>query len=252
MGLVTQSMKQMFGAQRGEFLRVLYQQGTTTGYLVRALSNMILKQLQEPIYTDPMSIVGSASDTIMTLARRGLHPSMAQLLYDDIIRYWPKVRSDNDDPAPLSTPLSALITPRSSGGFGAPYPYAGNSTLPSAELPSYPKLDLTAPAGLLEGQKCHMTDDWLHYISTKMPSPFRVLEAEALRRVSLLSSYGPLIRAELRGKPARQLKSDIRDWLNVVRPMLTDVRPVPIEYDPSASRVEHARTWAEQNPIVLK
>ena len=43
----------MFGRSFGEYLGLLYYHGTAKGYLARALINMVLKEVQSPIYQDP-------------------------------------------------------------------------------------------------------------------------------------------------------------------------------------------------------
>lgn len=44
--------------------------------MIRAMANLIVKEVQSPIYSDPVTMAPALFDSISTLARRGLHPSM--------------------------------------------------------------------------------------------------------------------------------------------------------------------------------
>lgn len=69
MGLVLQPTKQMFGQTVGEFLRVLFQNGTASGYLIRSMANLILEEVQSPIYHGAEEMCATSSDSVTTLAR---------------------------------------------------------------------------------------------------------------------------------------------------------------------------------------
>lgn len=95
-GLVTPSVKQMFGLTVGEYLRVLCTDGSAKSYLVRALANLILKEVQSPIYSDSVNMVPALYDSISTIARYGFHPTTVQLLADDLYPYWSKILTVDD------------------------------------------------------------------------------------------------------------------------------------------------------------
>lgn len=74
-GAVMQKIKIMCGPQRGEYLRVLYANGTAKGYLQRRIN------IEGSAITDlhGWTMASELSTSITAIVRRGLHPAMADV-----------------------------------------------------------------------------------------------------------------------------------------------------------------------------
>lgn len=125
MGLETQRSKQMFGAGRGEFLRVLYSKGIATGYLLRSVANMLLKEIQRPLVQDAVGMLRSLVDSLNTCSRRGLSSLAYCVLFDDFTDHYRRVNAFPGDPMPVTIPMSMVFAPVESGGVGLNKPQYG-------------------------------------------------------------------------------------------------------------------------------
>jgi hypothetical protein len=115
MGFVMQTSKQMFGRRRGEFLRVLYNDGVAQGYLNRAIIALVLKPLQAAEKVDPLARCSGLSSQVYTLVRRGYDISQAKTLWLALIPYWNTIRLKGDAHT-VNLPLQYLMAPISQGG----------------------------------------------------------------------------------------------------------------------------------------
>ena len=122
MGFVFQESKQMFGRGRGEYLRVLYTQGTANGYLNRAIVNYILRPVQNDITTNVVEWVHTVADGVATLQRRGLNSKVANILWEAGMTQWAKVKLHSMDRAGFRLPPYLIEAQTMQNGFGRPKP----------------------------------------------------------------------------------------------------------------------------------
>lgn len=215
MGFLFQPTKQMFGTGRGEYLRVLYTQGTARGYLARALSNYLLRPIQNANPMDPIAWARSISDSASLLVRRGMTTLMASAVYYDAIQFWARVRAHPKDHAPLSIPLEYYWTPSVQGGCSAPPP--GCTFLPDMAhklSTPMPQMRSSRQAGQL-GVPTGMTDDWLDYVSKQTPRMGYLgnldltLNTAGLKESMVLANYGEDVSSLIPERGWATYKTDI-------------------------------------------
>lgn len=209
MGFIFQKSKQMFGEGRGEYLRVLYQNGSASGYLHRALANFILRPLQNDTTQDPISWANTIQDGVATLMRRGLQPSIGRVIWDNAMNYWVKAKSHNLDKCGIRLPREFIELSPECGGLGCPSP--GFLTF-GKMVTSFPNLG-TNPKDLA-GVPRHMTDDWIRHVSSfsSRLESLRQIRADALREMSLHTSYSSLPNHVIRADAWPAYKEDVRKW----------------------------------------
>lgn len=209
MGFVFNSKKQMFGNGRGEFLRVLSSHGSAYGYTGRALGNLFLRPIQNPVSLLPMEHLSSITNSLTTLARRGLSPLMLFALHHDLTVYWGKFRAFPGDPVPLVLPKSLMWYPPADGGYDCPPPFF--SIVP--RFCDLPQINLNLQADSIVAKlPGHMTDDWISYVSNKLGGEFS-LRAKSLSMNCKAANYIDVIKAELSLRPFRSLKEQWRKTL---------------------------------------
>lgn len=168
MGLVMQEHKQMFGPHRGEFLRVLYTNGSATGYLGRALANLILKEIQRPIPLDAASMLRSIDTSLATCVRRGLCADALILMHNDLIPHFSKVKSFPGDPGAVTIPSAVVYASRNVGGVGITRlsKYKADYTLASQgdSCPSFPTIPVYDGPDI-DNLPSRCTDAWITKIS---------------------------------------------------------------------------------------
>lgn len=165
MGFIFQKSKQMFGRQRGEYLRVMYSGGKGYGYLNRALVNYVLRPIQNDFQLNPAVWIETVSDGANTCRRRGLGLAASNLLWLDGMRGWAVAREHVRDKAPVRVPWSVICGPRWLGGAGAPPPGAVCSQAPElSNMPSWSQGDFSSYMAQLPTK---MSSDWIKYISGK-------------------------------------------------------------------------------------
>ncbi|UHK03286.1 MAG: RNA-dependent RNA polymerase [Sanya nephotettix cincticeps totivirus 1] len=216
MGFLFQPTKQMFGKQRGEYLRVLYSHGQGYGYLGRALANYVLRPIQNANPLSPVSWATSIYDSVCLLQRRGISASMARAIYDDAVGFWVRARAHDLDRAPVSVPREYVQLARAQGGLGCPPPDVLLPP-PSTEcltLPPPPAVKSSFKAKQL-GVPTKMTDDWIAYISAKHAASSlvqqggRELRVDLLRDEMIQSNYATDLATVL---PERGWADHKRDW----------------------------------------
>ncbi|QQP49976.1 Uncharacterized protein FKW44_010813 [Caligus rogercresseyi] len=119
MGFVFQSGKQLFGTDIGEFLRVLYKDGFTKGYLMRCVGTLIIKPLQASEVSDPIARVSALSSQLNVLCRRGLSKATAKVVWEAIIPYQSSFLHGG---RLHQLPYEHLVTHPLRGGLGVPPP----------------------------------------------------------------------------------------------------------------------------------
>lgn len=204
MGFLFQESKQMFGKGRGEYLRVLYLDGTGGGYFARALANYITRPVQQNSSLDPLAWARTVKEGCALLSRRGLGRWGVQSLYNNGIQFWARVRAHPKDHKPLSIPQPLINGPGICGGLNCPPPLTSLpsvSDLADITLPSLPKFRTRVQVHKL-GLPSHMTDEWLAHASELSDAHHTgyTFDAEAIRRQILNSNYQPDIQGHIRDK----------------------------------------------------
>lgn len=191
-GFIFQPSKQMFGVGRGEFLRVLYQQGLASGYLMRAVVNFLLRPLQNSMDIGAIEWANTATESCRMLHRRGLQHRYCVILWEDLIESKAKVAVHHQDHSPIKMPLHYITTPREFGGLGAMPPgYICNLT----SAPTAPAIDTALlQNSVLEALPAKMTSDWIAYLSPKIHATFpssivRQFRAKAFKQTLVNESY---------------------------------------------------------------
>lgn len=209
MGFIFQRSKQMFGEGRGEYLRVLYQNGQASGYLHRALANYILRPLQNDSTQDPVAWANTIQEGVATMCRRGLPVSLAKCIWRNSMNYWVKVKAHNFDRCGVRVPIEAIELAAEQGGLGCPRPSHLVLSNSAIVLPV-----LIANGKVLEGAPAHMTNDWLRHVSahsSKLEALYSI-RADALREMSLRTSYASLPQHVLRADDWGEFKEAMRSW----------------------------------------
>lgn len=209
MGFIFQKSKQMFGEGRGEYLRVLYQNGDAGGYLHRALANFILRPLQNDSTQDPIAWAHTIQDGVATLSRRGLPQGLAQLVWTNCMNYWVKAKSHSKDKQGVRIPRTIIELAPENGGLGCPLP---GSIVLAGGVYGFPELKHNPKQ--LAGVPMHMTDDWIQHVSkhsTKMEALYTI-RSDALREMSLHTSYASLPEHIIKAEAWPVYKEEIRKW----------------------------------------
>lgn len=209
MGFIFQLNKQMFGKGRGEYLRVLYQGGSALGYVNRSMINFVLRPLQNDQTSDPVAWAHTITEGCATLARRGLTPSMCQVLWDNNVNYWCKARAAPMDKAGVRLALDAIKLSALNGGLGCPRPFELTLAKERLVLPKLANLDIP-----LSAFPANMTNDWISHVSDA-PNPTTkdfVLNAPAVRQASLSNSYANMPWHISRTNTWAQYKNAWRKW----------------------------------------
>lgn len=196
-GFVFQGQKQMFGQGRGEYLRVLYQDGHGTGYLARALVNYILRPIQNDQTMDPIAWVGTIRDGVSTLMRRGLSLDVGSCMWSGDVNFWGRVRSHPTDMAPVALPVRYMSSPASTGGLGlAPPGYCDTGMNRAIGAPTYSadyrKDNKTWPS--------NMTEEWLDQVSARLAKDSCVFNRPALRSALVEENYSGVLTSLCRDR----------------------------------------------------
>lgn len=216
MGFIFNLKKQMFGPGRGEYLRVLYENGAARGYLARATVNFILRPLQNDIPLSPEAWANTLRESICTLARRGLDSYGVAVLWRDCVNYWCQYRSHANDMSPVAIPRRYMYTQTALNGLGICQP--GAVFLATDALPPYPTLKSDAKVRY-EGLPTHMTDDWIKHISKKAPEATRQFDVKLVREAVIQDNYRDILEAPggsaARGRLKKQVaryKAELGSW----------------------------------------
>ncbi|UHK03335.1 MAG: RNA-dependent RNA polymerase [Hangzhou totivirus 12] len=214
MGLETQSVKQMFGPNRGEFLRVFYSKGEAKGYLMRCIANMLLKEIQRPLVQDVGAMLTSISVSLNTAVRRQLSPLAHCILEYDLIGHYRKVSEFYGDPAPVTVPYTLVYASPAVGGLGLNRPQYACSELagsdnttkhakPFPHLQPKVSIDLTSVP-----TKC--TDNWITTIYKYLSQFGDGVNIQALRNSSVATNYADAFMVAYRRSIYRQYKKEVR------------------------------------------
>lgn len=213
MGFIFQPMKQMFGPGRGEFLRVLYQNGSAQGYLIRSVVNYLLQQLQGRQPVQGQDWLALAHEATHTMARRGLDLLGARLLWYDIYQYKGFVKDHAQDMSGVRIPLRPVVASKEYNGLMLGPPGLVPAQL--KQLPAMPRPKEVSRVNLRSAPST-MTDDWLAHVSAKLPRARRVIAAESLRELNLSESYVNTIQGAGKMRFARNTKREFADYIENV------------------------------------
>lgn len=213
-GFIFQPAKQMFGAARGEFLRVLYQKGTANGYLARALVNALLKPIQNSMDIGALEWAQAAKETSGVLHRRGLNTFGATIVWEDYIEKRALFKAHSRDNKPVSIPKLYLYTAPEFGGLGITPPtmvYTGTVAPQAIDVPMFhpPSEAAFKPTTL-------MTDDWVAYISARAHAKFprhlaEALHVQQLKEALTLDNYSTMYAQQYSRLIARAAKKAAAD-----------------------------------------
>lgn len=225
-GLVFQEKKQMFGPARGEYLRLLYTNGTTRGYLQRSLINYTLRPVQNDFVMDIKALAGMFAMSFETLSQRGLNKLGLTTLWVDAIRHWLVVRSNsgsNSIGKPVRIPTEIITNDSMLGGFALPPPgYSPTTLIPkNSTLPGFPAV-VTNTLNDLKKLPSAMIDDWIRSISVKSHaiSNGRDIDVAHLKDIALQTNYETIIRNELHTEAFLNYKDrvlkHVQQWMSCV------------------------------------
>lgn len=211
MNFVFQPSKQMFGKGRGEFLRVLYSKGNAYGYAFRQVVNYLQRPIQNDLPMNAQAWAQTLAESFSRFSRRGFSIGGVNWMYDDAVSFWLKVKANKDDKKPIAIPNSIVAAPISSGGLGLLRP--GYFIVDS---PRFDAMPVTNFAEQLGDHKLpsHMTDDWIKFISTKLPANSRQIDVDAIKRSLIANNYADVCSQALDNKSARKMKNKTALWLN--------------------------------------
>lgn len=213
MGFLFQESKQMFGQGRGEYLRVLYIDGTGGGYLARAIANYITRPLQQNASLDPVGWARTIREGCALLSRRGMMRPMLQAIYRNGMQFWARARAHRQDKAPVSIPQATLQWDMLHGGLGCAPPHsviAAEDLLCSYQLPQVPKFISGVDIAAL-GLPSKMTDDWVAAVSKRTPPGAKgmAINVAAIARSAQHHNYSVDIQQLVRDRGWDRYK---RDW----------------------------------------
>lgn len=209
MGLVFNPSKQMFGCGRGEYLRVLYSGGEALGYANRAVINYILRPIQGITEINAPGWAQELNNSYMGLQRRGICLEMLNTLWDCDVLHWSKVKAHHTDDCPFRIPYACLVTSSLYGGLGVSRPGTMvRCKYPIPEIPVMRSREITGVHGL----PCHMTDDWMIHVSSKMPGSDRILASNKLKTALFNSNYSDVLREFGYGLDIKAYKKEWIHW----------------------------------------
>lgn len=202
-GFIFQNTKQMFGPQRGEFLRVLYSGGKGLGYLNRSTVNFLLRPVQARLNLDPIAWAQTIDEGCKTMVRRGLSMSMARVIWFDATNFWVKVVAHKDDNAPIIFPRHLLSSPPEVGGLGVSVP---GTVYRSTSLVTIPTQTAALKGVKWDELPSHMTRDWISYVSSMRTQQPRQLRAEALKDAIVQENFTPDLSTVARNNAPSEFK----------------------------------------------
>lgn len=185
-GAVLRGKKQMLGKSFGEFLRVLYHSGGGIGYAVRSIVNYILRPIQNKRVDNVQAMCQSLHDTYKVLQRRGMTQHFLNGLYDTDMLHWAQVKAHSTDTSPITLPIWIIQADTTAGGFGCSRP--GTYFTSEINLPPSPTLHLKQ-IGKKHSMPQHMTNDWISFVSTKLPEGDHVIQSNKLRHAMFQTNY---------------------------------------------------------------
>lgn len=209
-GAVLRAKKQMLGKHFGEYLRVLYHKDGGTGYAVRAIVNYILRPIQNKKIDDVAAMCQSLHSTYQVLQRRGMTQHFLNDLYDTDLMYWATIKAHPTDKKPISLPNWVIQVDSTKGGFGCHRP--GQIMMSNIHIPETPRLKM------LERPKTHklpqhMTNEWISYVSQKLPSSSRAIQSNSIRQALFQTNYYKVLSSIGYGFDVDRYKKDWQIYL---------------------------------------
>lgn len=186
MGMDFQAGKQMFDRGRGEFLRVLYGPNQVHGYVMRAVSTLIIKPMQSQDEITPTGKATALNAQIALLFRRGLSYKACEILWAATI---PHALTFQVHGVYSSVPLSLVKRGFADGGLDLGPP--GTKASRAMRAPLLPAYQLECKA-LADTLPRNMSKAWIAQISEKVQSEFKAQEVEdAVHYQNMNSSARP-------------------------------------------------------------
>lgn len=184
--------KQMFGRGHGEFLRVLYNPEGGTGYCIRSIINYFLKPIQNEKVLDVRAQSQALNDTYHVMHRRGIGIEILNTLWECDLVHWACVKANYNDTGPQNIPSWLIQLDETLGGFGCPRPgfYLKTNIKEIASLPVL-KLKKRRQEDFLP---LNMTDDWIKYVSEKLPEGHRIINSNSIRQHLMETNYYSLLK----------------------------------------------------------
>lgn len=193
-GFEMQASKQMFGQDRGEFLRVLYSGGVARGYLNRAIASLIIHPLDSGSKINPLAKARSLQDHIDVLIRRGLSLWCAQTIW------WATVPHASNFSIPLpggnklhcSSPAALKRYPTHLGGYGLYPPGRSSDSSGLHPLPGPPQAKVRA-RDISDNTASHMAGEWVQQLANRVriPPNDRALFTRTLHEQNATTSATP-------------------------------------------------------------
>lgn len=216
MGFEFQPSKQLFDDRRGEYLRVLYTEKGTRGYLGRATVGLLIRPLQSASYLSPQEKAASLNDQICTLYRRKLSAEACEILWYAIVPH--ALKSKTFDNEVFSIPWWVAVKPMVSGGLGiAPPTMACLEVAFTPPIPPF-KLEATQLAKILPS---YMSKSFVAKLSEEYKES---INSRKLVDILKLANVSDSLTAGDRAQGVRRLSIDIRDWKE-------KLEPIPIKMD---------------------
>lgn len=206
-GFKFNASKQMFGRGYGEFLRVLYNPEGGLGYCIRSIVNYILKPIQNEKVLDVRAQCTSLSDTYHVMKRRGISFEMLNTLWECDLVHWACIRATHDDMAPQNIPSWLLQLDVTKGGFGCTRPGFYMKTIIN-KVDDFPTLKMKK-ATVGEILPLRMTEDWVDYVSQRLPQSNRIINVSSVKKHLYYTNYFSVLKSIKMG-PDMQLYK--REW----------------------------------------
>jgi hypothetical protein len=226
-GFVFQGKKQMFDQGRGEFLRVLYGSGGARGYVIRAITTLIMKPVQNTVEVGPADRALSLNSQLQTVYRRGYGLQSTRILWDSIIPWSLQVVTTE---LRTSIPRAIAMKARRFGGLSLSLPDEINTnTEPNRSVPNEP-LDTSELESLVAK---NMTNAWVQTISQGYDKAWNApAVAEIVHKSNVSGSATEIMRKKMSLRLARR----VRKW----RASLTTAQ---LEYKVGKPLIEPKRGW---------
>lgn len=205
--------------------------------------NYYLKPIQNQKLLDVREQCQTLSDTYAVLQRRGLCLGFLNTMYECDLIHWACVRVNYLDEHPTRIPSWLIQLDPSHGGFGCVRP--GMLVTSKQKFMSPPNLKLQALNGphLLQ---TNMTNDWISFVSEKLPESSRHINVIALRNAMFEVNYYKVLRATKNGADMVKYKNDWKKWIESHRHLGISEHSINQDY----FTVSKITSILDNNPIV--
>lgn len=138
-----------------------------------------------------------------------LHQGFTPLPWECDLLHWTCLKRDNTDKQPLRLPSWIIQLNSCEGGFGCPRPGTFvTSRLTSIDTPTLCMKERDGDTKL----PSHMTNDWISYVSERMPEANRTINTPGLKRQLFEVNYYSVLKGKGFGPDCDKNKSDWAAW----------------------------------------